>query len=51
MLDKKEIKQKITSDNQYKNWIGKIQSITNEFAISSEFNSKVALDQIMYISY
>ncbi len=44
MLDKKEIKQKITSDNQYKNWIGKIQSITNEFAISSEFNSKVALD-------
>lgn len=44
MLDKKEIKQKITSDYQYKNWMEKIQSVTNEFAISSEFNSKVALD-------
>lgn len=44
MLDKKVIKQKIISDSQYKSWMKKIQSITNEFAISSEFNSTVALD-------
>ena len=44
MLDKKEIKQKITSDNQYKSWMKKVQSVTDEFAISSEFNSTVALD-------
>jgi len=43
-LDRKEIKQIIISNNQYKNWMEEIQSLTDEFAKSSEFNNKVALD-------
>lgn len=39
-----DIKQKIISNNQYKNWMKRISSIENEFATSSVFNNKVALD-------
>lgn len=38
------IKEKIILDNEYKNWMKKISNIENEFAVSSNFNNKVALD-------
>ncbi len=41
------IKQRIISDNEYKNWMKKISNLQNEFAISSNFNNKVALDHGM----
>lgn len=39
-----DIKQKIISNNQYKNWMKRISNIENEFTTSSIFNNKVALD-------
>lgn len=38
------IKEKIILDDEYKNWMKKISNIENEFAVSSSFNNKVALD-------
>lgn len=44
VLDKKQIKQIILLDNEYKSWMEKIEKITKEFAKSCEFNNKIALD-------
>ena len=38
------IKEKIILNNEYKNWMIKISQIEKEFALSSDFNNKVALD-------
>lgn len=38
------IKQIITLNDEYKDWMEKISNIENEFALSSDFNNKVALD-------
>jgi len=42
-----DIKQKIISNDQYKNWMQEISSIENEFAKSSEFNNLITLDHGM----
>ena len=39
-----DLKQKIIIDDEYNNWMKKISKIENEFASSSAFNNKVALD-------
>lgn len=39
-----QIKEKIILDEEYKIWMQEIAEVEREFAISSEFNNKVALD-------
>lgn len=38
------IKQKIISDVEYQKWMKEIANIEKEFANSSDFNNKIALD-------
>lgn len=44
MYELLQIKEKIISDKEYRTWMQEISNVEKEFAISSEFNNKVALD-------
>lgn len=43
-IELENIKQKIFSDNEYKKWMREISFIEKQFADSSDFNNKIALD-------